>query len=44
MNLYVDMLDEFKGQEICVAMDSAYMGDVMGQIGHDVWKMNFLST
>ncbi|KAL7526484.1 hypothetical protein ACHAXR_001514 [Thalassiosira sp. AJA248-18] len=25
-------------------MDSAYMGDVMGQIGREVWEMNFVGT
>jgi hypothetical protein len=44
MNLYDKTLDAFKGQGICVTMGSAYMGDVMGQIGHEVWKINFLST
>jgi hypothetical protein len=27
-----------------MTMDSAYMGDIMGQIGRDVWKMNLLGT
>ena len=44
VNLYDDMLEEFKGQGICVTMDSAYMGGIMGQIGREVWKMNFLGT
>jgi hypothetical protein len=36
------MLEEFKGQWICVMMNLTYMGDVMGQIGRAVWTMNFL--
>jgi hypothetical protein len=42
VNLYDDMLEEFKGQWICVMMNLTYMGDVMGQIGRAVWTMNFL--
>jgi hypothetical protein len=32
VNFYDEMLDEFKGQGICVTMDLANMGAVMGQI------------
>jgi hypothetical protein len=44
VNLYNEMLDDFKGRGTCMTMDSAYMGDIMGQIGQDVWKMNLLGT
>jgi hypothetical protein len=44
VNLYNEMLDYFKGRGTCMTMDSAYMGDIMGQIGRDVWKMNLLGT
>ncbi|KAL7527968.1 hypothetical protein ACHAXR_007787 [Thalassiosira sp. AJA248-18] len=45
VNLYDEMLEEFKGMGMCM-MDSAYMGDVMvmGQIGREVWEMNFVGT
>ena len=44
VNLYCGMLDEFKGNGHCCTMDSAYMGDIMGQIGREEWKMNFVGT
>jgi hypothetical protein len=44
VDLYNEMLDDFKGRGTCMTMDSAYMGDIMGQIGQDVWKMNLLGT
>ncbi|KAL3765170.1 hypothetical protein ACHAW5_008589 [Stephanodiscus triporus] len=28
----------------CVTMDSAYMGDIMAQIGREEWKMNMVGT
>ena len=33
VQLYNIMLDKFKGEGRCVTMDSAYMGDIMAQIG-----------
>ncbi len=35
---------EFKGDGRCVTMDSAYMGDIMVQIGYDEWRMNMVCT
>ncbi|KAL7527926.1 hypothetical protein ACHAXR_002197 [Thalassiosira sp. AJA248-18] len=44
VNLYDEMLEEFKGIGMCMTMDSAYMGDIMGQIWREVWCMNFVGT
>ena len=38
------MLDPFKGAGRCVTMDSAYMGDIMAQIGRLEWNMNMVGT
>ena len=38
------MLEPFKGADRCVTMDSAYMGDIMAQVGCDEWKMNMVDT
>ncbi len=38
------LLDDFKGKGHFVTMDSAYMGDIMAQIGHDEWKLNMVGT
>ena len=32
------LLNEFKGNSHCITMDSAYMGDVMAQIGREEWQ------
>ena len=32
------------GRDHYVTMDSAYMGDLMALIGHDIWKCNLLGT
>jgi hypothetical protein len=37
-------LDAFKGKGYYVTMDSAYMGDTMGQIGREEWKINMVGT
>jgi len=37
-------LDAFKGKGHCVTMDSAYMGDTIGQIGREGWKINMVGT
>jgi len=37
-------LNAFKGKGHCVTMDSAYMGDTMGQIGREEWKINMVGT
>ena len=44
VNLYDIMLDPFKGEGRFVTMDSAYMGDIMAQIGHHEWGMNMVGT
>ena len=44
VNLYSEMLDAFKGEGHGCTMDSAYMGDIMAQIGRHVWKFNFIGT
>ena len=44
VNLMSVLLDDFKGKGHCVTMDSAYMGDIMAQIGHEEWKMNMVGT
>ncbi len=39
------MIHDFKGLGMCCTMmDSAHMGDIICQIGRDVWKFNFLGT
>jgi hypothetical protein len=35
VNLMLIILNDFKGKGHCVKMDSAYMGDIMVQIGHE---------
>jgi hypothetical protein len=42
VNLMSVLLYDFKGKGHCVTMDSAYMEDIMAQIGHDEWKLNML--
>lgn len=44
INLYDNMLDEFKGRGMCCTLDSAYMGDTIGQIAREVWGFNFVGT
>ena len=36
------MLDNFKGKDHCVTMDSAYRGDIMALIERHNWKINML--
>jgi hypothetical protein len=38
------MLDPFKHNGHCVAMDSAYMSDAMCQVGREEWKINMVGT
>ncbi len=42
VNLMLVLLNDFKGKGHCVTMDSAYMGDIMAQIGRDEWKLNMV--
>ena len=44
VNLYGLLLEDFKGKGHCVTMDSAYMGDIMAQIGRHVWLVNMVGT
>jgi hypothetical protein len=44
VNLMSVLLNNFKGKGHCVTMDSAYMGDIMAQIGCKEWKMNLVGT
>ena len=36
------MLQPFKGKGRCVIMDSAYMSDIMTEIGCNEWHMNMV--
>jgi hypothetical protein len=37
------LLDDIKGKDYCITMDSAYMGDIMGvQIGCNEWQLNMV--
>ncbi len=44
VNLLSLMLDSFKNNGHCVTMDSAYMGNIMVMIGHNVWRINMVGT
>jgi len=44
VNLMSLLLDDFKGTGHCVTMDSAYIGDIMAQIGREEWKLNMVGT
>ena len=44
VKLYDIMLDSFKGEGRCVTMDSAYMDDIMVQIGRHERKFNMVGT
>ena len=44
VNLYDLILQPFKGKCRCVTMDSAYMSDIMAQIGRFELKMNMAGT
>ena len=44
VNLYSEILDDFKDMCMACTMDSAYMGDIMAQIGREVWGFNFVGT
>ena len=44
VNLYDQILKPFKGMGRCVTMDSAYMSDIMAQIGRFEWEMNMAGT
>ncbi len=44
VNLMDVILDDFKGKDHCITMDSAYMGEVMAQIGCNEWQLNMVGT
>ena len=44
VNLLDEMLGEFKGKGHYVTMDSAYMGDILAQVGREEWKINMVGT
>ena len=44
VNLYNLMVEPFKGEGRCVTMDSAYMSDIMAQIGWYEWGINMVGT
>ena len=44
INLLDLFLDAYKGTGRCTTMDSAYMGDLLGQIARIVWKTNVVGT
>ena len=44
VNLLLLMLNSFKNNGHCVAMDSTYMGDIMAMIGRHVWRINMVGT
>jgi hypothetical protein len=44
VNLMSVLIDDFKGNGHNITMDSAYMGDIMAQIGRDEWKMIMVGT
>jgi len=43
VKIYDIMLEEYKGEGWCVTMDSAYMGDIIAQIGRHKWKFNMVA-
>ena len=44
INLYIIMLEPFKGAGRMVTMGSSYMGDIMDLVGHYKWKMSMFVT
>ena len=44
INLLLLMVDDYKGAGRYITMDSAYMGDIMAQVGREVWGMNMVGT
>jgi len=38
------LFDKYQGHCHCVMMDSAYIGNIMAQIGRDEWKINMVET
>jgi hypothetical protein len=44
VNLMPINLDNLKGKGHCITMDSAYMGNIMAQIGREGWQLNMVGT
>ena len=44
VNLYNLMLEPFKGKWRCMTMESAYMSNIMAQIGRYKWGINMVGT
>jgi hypothetical protein len=44
INLMLLILKDYKGQGHYVTMDVAYMGNIMAQVGQEVWGMNMVGT
>jgi hypothetical protein len=42
VNLLSLMLNNSKNKGHCITMDSAYMGNIMAMIDHDVWHINMV--
>ena len=44
VNLYNEILEDFKHQGICVTLDSVQSGDILFQIARDDWGLNMVGT
>ncbi len=44
VNLLDEVLHDYKGKGHCVTMDSAYMGNILAQVGHYEWQINMVGT
>ncbi len=44
INLLLLMIDDYKGVGRYITMDSAYMGNIMAQVGREVWGLNMVGT
>ena len=38
------MINKCKGAGHYITMDLAYMGNIMAQVGHEVWDVNIVGT
>ncbi len=44
INLLNEVLDDFKGKGHTVTMDSAYVGNILAQVGRYKWLINMIGT
>ncbi len=44
INLMSKMINKSKGEGHYVMMDSAYMGNIMAQVGQEVWGINMVGN